>query len=67
MTTNAKTGWLVQSKDGWCLLPEGAEPDERAMSDATLCGMFVVMRGGSKRGNEPTCSDCRAAMAKGVK
>lgn len=54
--------WIVHHRDGWCALPEGAEPDPQAINDPTLCGYVVTMRGGHKRG-KPDCPECLALLA----
>jgi hypothetical protein len=54
--------WIVHHRDGWCALPEGAEPDPDACNDPTVCGHVVVMRGGHKRG-QPDCPECLTRLA----
>jgi hypothetical protein len=49
----------IQHREGWCALKPGTELDPAAVSDATACGQFVVMRSGSER-RQPTCRECRA-------
>jgi hypothetical protein len=53
--------WIVHHRDGWCALPEGAEPDPQALNDPTLCGYVINLRGGSKHGT-PDCPECLAIL-----
>jgi len=61
MNSARKKPWIVRDRQGWCALPEGAEPDPDACNDLTLCGEVIVMRWDSKRG-DPDCSKCRELL-----
>ena len=48
---------IVRHREGWCMIPPGADFDPLALNDPTVCGYVVNLRSGSKRG-KPTCPDC---------
>jgi hypothetical protein len=54
--------WRDKLKPGyqWCATKANAM-DERAASDETVCGHFVIMRCGSAK-RRPTCAECKVEL-----
>lgn len=48
----------------WCFTRHNTKPDPFARMDRTLCGQYVMFRGGSAKLEEPTCPDCLAKLRK---
>jgi len=53
--------WLVKHRDGWCAAKPNRKWDEREFNAPTVCGHFVILPLGCKRG-EPTCLECCEAL-----
>ena len=56
----------IRHKFGWCAIKPGAKLDKDAMRDSTACGHYVSFRLDSKV-REPTCIDCKKAIADQLK
>jgi hypothetical protein len=49
--------WCAKHRDGWCAAKTNEPWDERAFNVPTMCGYFVTLPIGCKKG-EPTCLEC---------
>lgn len=54
--------WIVQSRHTWCVAKDQSrEPNGHASSVETLCGHFIALPWGVRRGL-PDCIDCRRVI-----